>query len=156
MAGGQEEERLARDVVAMVRTWAGRRKAASADQGATAGRPYISASPDRRVFASPSSLPHLAIKFCGGCNPVIDRGPLARSIRENLRGLVHWVPAEEETDLLLIICGCLTACAEQPGVTDPAAEYLVIGGESFSPIKTGGRYGAQGQDIDCQAGSRRA
>ena len=142
MAGEREEESLARDIVTMIQSWAERRKTAGAIQRATAGRPYISASPSRRVPASPSSLPRLAVKFCGGCNPVIDRGQLARSIRENLTGLVRWVSAEEETDLLLLICGCLTACAERPAVTEKAAEYLVIGGESFSSIKSGGKQGS--------------
>ena len=113
-AGEREEERLTRELAATIRSWAGGRKRGGRD-----------------------SPPHLAIKFCGGCNPVIDRGPLARNIRDDLSGLVRWVPAEEEADLLLIICGCPTACADRPGVTEKAAEYLVIGGESFSSIRTG-------------------
>ena len=110
----REEEKLAREAVAKIRLWAERRKKVS---GA-------------------GSLPHLAIKFCGGCNPVIDRGQVARSIRENLSGLVRWVPAEEETDLLLIVCGCLTACADRPGVTEKAAGYLVIADGSVSSFTT--------------------
>jgi hypothetical protein len=105
-AGEREEERLAREVVARIRTWAEKRKRA----------------------AGADSLPHLAIKFCGGCNPIIDRGQLARSIREHLTGLVRWVPPEEEVDLLLIISGCLTACVDRPEVTEKAAEYFVIAG----------------------------
>jgi hypothetical protein len=139
-AGEREEERLAREVGARVRTWAGESKRS----------------------AGADSPPRLAIKFCGGCNPVIDRGQLAGDIRENLSGLVRWVPAEEETDLLLIICGCLTACADRPGVTEKTAEYLIIAGGSFSSIRTGaenraerpsgGKYGAQGEDTDRQTG----
>ena len=109
----REEKKLAREAVAKIRLWAERRKKVS---GA-------------------GSLPHLAIKFCGGCNPVIDRGQVARSIRENLSGLVRWVPAEEETDLLLIICGCLTACADRPVVTEKAAEHLAIAGPTIVLIQ---------------------
>ena len=102
----KEEERLARETVARIRTWAENRK---------------------RVPGA-DSFSRVAIKFCGGCNPNIDRGKVARSIRENLTGLVRWVPSEEEGDLLLIISGCLTACIDRPEVTEKAAEYLAIAG----------------------------
>jgi len=105
-AGEREEERLAREAIAKIRAWAEKRK--------------------RAVGAD--SFPHLAIKFCGGCNPIIDRGQLARSIREHLTGWVRWVPPEEEADLLLIISGCPTACVDRPEVTEKAAEYFTISG----------------------------
>jgi len=105
--GGEgDEERLAREAVATIRAWAEKRK------GAAGG----------------GSLPRLTIKFCGGCNPAIERRRLARIIREDLAGLARWVPAEEEVHLLLIISGCLTACADRPEVKERAAEYLIIAG----------------------------
>jgi len=109
----KEEERLAREVVARIRTLAEQRK----------GVPGA------------DSFCRVAIKFCGGCNPTIDRGQLARSIRENLTGLVHWVPSEEEVDLLLIISGCLSACVDRPEVTEKAAEYFVIAGSEIVFIR---------------------
>ena len=102
----KEEERLAREAVARIRAWAEKRK---------------------RVPGG-DSFSRVAIKFCGGCNPIIDRGQLARSIREHLTGLIRWVPPEEEVDLLLIISGCLTACVDRPEVTEKAAEYFAIAG----------------------------
>ena len=108
-AAEREEERLAREAVAKIRTWAEQRKSA----------------------VGGNLLPHLAVKFCGGCNPAIDRGQLARNIRENLSGLVRWVPADEDMDLLLIISGCLTACADRPEVTERGAEYLAIAGPTI-------------------------
>ena len=109
----KEEERLAREVVARVRTWAEKRTGVS---GA-------------------NSISRAAIKFCGGCNPCIDRGQLARSIRENLTGFVRWVSAEEEVDLLLIVSGCVTACIDRPEATEKAAEYFVIAGSQIVFIR---------------------
>ena len=109
----KEEERLAREAAAKIRTWAEKRK---------------------RVPGG-DSFSRVAIKFCGGCNPIIDRGKLARSIREHLTGLVRWVPPEEEVDLLLIISGCLTACVDRPEVTERAAEYLAIAGSRIVSIQ---------------------
>ena len=105
----REEERLAREAAAKIRAWAEKRKRAP---GA-------------------GSFSRVAIKFCGGCNPIVDRGRLARSIREHLPGVVCWVPSDEKVDLLLIISGCLTACADRPEVTEKAAEFFSIAG---SPI----------------------
>ena len=109
----KEEERLAREAVARIRTWAENRK---------------------RVPGA-DSFSRMAIKFCGGCNPLIDRGQIARSVRENLTGLVRWVSAEEEADLLLIISGCLIACIDRPEITEKAAEYLSIAGARIAFIE---------------------
>jgi hypothetical protein len=117
-AGESDEERLARECVAKIRAWAEKRKRA----------------------AGGGSLPRLTIKFCGGCNPAIERGQLARIIREHLAGLVRWVPAEEETDLLLIMSGCLTACADRAEVKEKAAAYLIIAGPTiFSILRDEGK-----------------
>ena len=114
MNGGvSEEARLARDVIAKIRAWAKRKR------GTPRG----------------NSLPRLAIKFCGGCNPAIERGQLARIIRRDLAAGVRWVSAEEEVDLLLIICGCLTACADRTEVKEKAAHSLAIAGPTISMIQ---------------------
>jgi hypothetical protein len=111
-AGESDEERLAQEAIAKIRAWAEKRKRA----------------------AGGDSLPRLTIKFCGGCNPSIERGPLARIIREDLTGLVRWVPAEEGMDLVLIISGCQTACADRPEVKEKAAECIIIAGRTIFSI----------------------
>jgi hypothetical protein len=108
---------LAQDALAKIRAWAGRRQRAGG-----------------------KGVPRLAIKFCGGCNPVIERGQLARIIRRDLAEGVRWASAEEEVDLLLIINGCLTACADRPEVKEKAAQSLLIAGPAvFLSEKTKGR-----------------
>ncbi len=67
----------------------------------------------------------MAIKFCGGCNPLIERGELARKIREGLP-LLQWVSWEEEPELVLIINGCPTACGERAEVQRHSKASLVI------------------------------
>ncbi len=81
----------------------------------------------------------MAIKFCGGCNPVLDRGSVAQKIRDGLGGTVHWVSWQEEADLVLIIHGCLTACPDRAEVQKTARFFLEIQGDSVSPIE-GNRY----------------
>jgi hypothetical protein len=104
------EEIVAREAVARIRTWLRER-----------GRGGKSAS-----------LPRFALKFCGGCNPTIERGTVAQRIQEGLSSGVCWVSAEEERDFILIINGCPTACANTAEIrgNGPA---IVISGEMISP-----------------------
>lgn len=92
MSGGliNWEETLAREALSRIRKWL----------------------PERRQGGKHPLPPRLAIKFCGGCNPEIDRGSVAQRIREELAGEALWVSGEEEADFLLIINGCRTACAD--------------------------------------------
>jgi len=111
-----DEERLAREAIAEIRAWNDRRRKA---------RPE-------------NSIPRLAIKFCGGCNPYIERGLLAHKIREGLIGLVSWIPLEDGADLLLIINGCLTACADRQEVKEKFSDFLIIQGNTISTIRKAG------------------
>ena len=98
----KEEDRLAQEVVQRIRDWL---------EDETAGR-------------GGRFNPRLAIKFCGGCNPVLERGELAQKIREGLSAF-QWVPWEEEPDLVLIINGCSTACAERAEIQKNSKASLV-------------------------------
>ena len=75
--------------------------------------------------------PRVALRFCGGCNPIIERGSIAQRIREELTAEVRWVSAEDERDFLLIVNGCRTACADRVEVRSghPA---VVVSGDSVS------------------------
>jgi hypothetical protein len=85
------EETLIREAVSRIQKWL-RKRGRSAENTAS---------------------PRIAMKFCGGCNPEIDRGAVALGVREELAGKALWVPAEEEAEFVLIINGCRTACADQ-------------------------------------------
>ncbi len=108
-----EEEKLAREALQKIRVWLEKEKEAGGG----------------------GSTPRLAIKFCGGCNPVIERGEVARKIREELAG-ARWVSWEEESDLLVVINGCPTACAEREEISarirKPAWSFIL---EAFPILK---------------------
>jgi hypothetical protein len=76
------------------------------------------------------------VKFCGGCNPHIDRGKVYRKIRELLdgEGFQFTVEEEHQADLLLLIDGCPTSCNS---TESEIAESLVvrIAGESVNMEK---------------------
>ena len=83
------------------------------------------------------SGPRLAIKFCGGCNPVFERTAVAQILRRDLPN-VSWVLPEEGADLLVVINGCLGGCAERPEVQQKAFEVLTIRDHSVSAIRKRG------------------
>ncbi len=78
--------------------------------------------------------PRLAIKFCGGCNPLLEREELAQKVRQGLSAS-QWVSWEEESDLVLIINGCLTACAERAEIQKNSRACLVIQPGGVSDIE---------------------
>lgn len=54
---------------------------------------------------------HCTVKFCGGCNPMYDRGKAYRSITGELADVAEFSYPEEgqQYDVLLILRGC-TGC----------------------------------------------
>ncbi|RLB85078.1 MAG: hypothetical protein DRH15_03915 [Deltaproteobacteria bacterium] len=76
----------------------------------------------------------IKIKYCGGCNPEIDRVWLVESLKEQLLEealKIDFVEQEDETaDLLLLINGCKHACLEQEiPDTDKQSVILSVKGE---------------------------
>ena len=108
-----EEEELAGRAISQIRDWMER-------ESAVRGEGFV---------------PSLAVKFCGGCNPTIERGILAEAIREAFAGMVRWVPWEEGPDLVLIINGCLTACADRTEAEKMAGASLLIQGNAVSGVE---------------------
>ncbi len=98
-----EEEKLAEEVLGRIRGFVQRHKTG-----------------DRR------NLPRLRIKFCGGCNSVLDRSWIARAIRFRSGNDMDWVGSEEDADLVIILSGCSTACADRPEGRTKARYYLTI------------------------------
>lgn len=82
------------------------------------------------------SPPRLAIKFCGGCNPAYERGEVARIVKENLPE-VKWVSADDEVDLLIIINGCNSSCAQRSEIEEKGRFCLSIRGDGISQIYRG-------------------
>ena len=107
-----EEERLAREAMARIRSWLG----------------------EKAIDCRKSFAPRFAIKFCGGCNPVFERTAVAQILRRDLRN-VSWVLPEEDADLLVVIDGCLGGCAERPEAPPKGLEVLTIRDHSVSAIK---------------------
>jgi hypothetical protein len=74
----------------------------------------------------------IKVKYCGGCNPVIDRAKLVQEIEELLPPeiILSDGKAKDKWDIGLLVCGCLTACANKPDFKNIAVKWIVIAGQS--------------------------
>lgn len=70
----------------------------------------------------------IGVRYCGGCDPKIDRSGIVRELQERLReaGLeVGFVSGKDgNRDMLLLVNGCMHACLEE--------EY--VGGQKIPPF----------------------
>ena len=74
----------------------------------------------------------IGIKYCGGCNPHIDRAKLALEI-EKLLPLEYSLTTDQTVnpwDIGILICGCPTACADKPEFNNLARKWIIVAGTS--------------------------
>jgi hypothetical protein len=73
----------------------------------------------------------IGIKYCGGCNPQIDRTKLVQEISKQLPP--EYIFTTEQSsgwDIGIMICGCLTACADKPEFKNLARTWIIVAGNS--------------------------
>jgi 4-hydroxybutyrate CoA-transferase len=55
----------------------------------------------------------IGIKYCGGCNPRYDRRKFVEDLIDSCRNSIFEPANENELyDLVLVVCGCFSGCAE--------------------------------------------
>lgn len=60
----------------------------------------------------------ISIKFCGGCNPRINRGQIAQEVRERLARSGYAVSYNRlDVDLVIYMSGCSADCARRYSTT---------------------------------------
>jgi hypothetical protein len=73
----------------------------------------------------------LRIKYCGGCNPEIDRVAVVGRLEEIMRscGVTLCIVGEDNPDVLLLVNGCPRACLEQdyPEILDAPCCFSIQG-----------------------------
>jgi hypothetical protein len=58
------------------------------------------------------SVPQVSIRFCGGCNPRIDRGRIARELRDIFESMgMKVIFNSKDADIVVYLSGCLSGCA---------------------------------------------
>lgn len=83
----------------------------------------------------------IGIKYCGGCNPVIDRAKLVQEIKKLLPDEFSLATDQStnQWDIGILVCGCLTACADKPDFKNLARKWIVVAGNSIDRVATSER-----------------
>lgn len=67
----------------------------------------------------------VGIQFCGGCNPRIDRGHIARELQQALVSMGYIVVYNNlDADIMIFLSGCMTGCAFKFNPKDPP--YVMV------------------------------
>jgi len=77
----------------------------------------------------------VAVKYCGGCNPMFDRAGFAEKLREALPGIsVQPFRENADADYLVVICGCRRACALHEGLSGRYGKYVVTDSADYESL----------------------
>jgi hypothetical protein len=74
----------------------------------------------------------IGIKYCGGCNPHIDRAKLVLEI-EKLLPPEYSLTMDRSSnpwDIGILICGCPTSCVDKTEFTNLAHKWIIVAGSS--------------------------
>ena len=72
----------------------------------------------------------IGVKYCGGCNPQINRSKIVREIKANAPGFAGVIPADtpEPWAIGIMMCACPFACVDTPDVRKLARDWIVVSG----------------------------
>jgi 3-hydroxyacyl-[acyl-carrier-protein] dehydratase len=75
----------------------------------------------------------IGIKYCGGCNPVIDRISIVQEIGKLLPPDHRIVNGEcsNQWDIGILVCGCHSACADRQELRRLARHWFLIAGRTI-------------------------
>ncbi len=75
-------------------------------------------------------MKRIGVKYCGGCNPQIERSRFADELGKKLSGDLSLAidVSMGKWELGILVCGCPVACADRPEARSPAFEWIVVSG----------------------------
>jgi hypothetical protein len=74
----------------------------------------------------------IGVKYCGGCNPLIDRVKLVGEIQKLLpaKYILTTDTSSAPWNTGIMVCGCATACADKPQIRNLARRWILVAGDS--------------------------
>jgi hypothetical protein len=72
----------------------------------------------------------IGVKYCGGCNPRMDRSKFVDELKKELAGDLSSAIgcSTEKWELGILVCGCSAACADRPETRSSALEWIDVCG----------------------------
>ncbi|MGR6835735.1 hypothetical protein [Syntrophomonas erecta] len=77
----------------------------------------------------------LRVKYCGGCNPNINRSQLVQEVISRLKEVTDVELVNDGADIGLIIGGCSVCCVNIFEIEDQAASWIVVGGSLLDQVQ---------------------
>ena len=76
-------------------------------------------------------MKRIGLKYCGGCNPNIERSRFVDELKRKLAGdfSLDVGRSAEKWELGILVCGCPVACADRPETRSLALEWIVVSGQ---------------------------
>lgn len=71
----------------------------------------------------------LRIKYCGGCNPIINRSKLVKEVINALSETTHVEIVDNHADVGLLVGGCQVCCPNLSQIEDQAKQWVIVGGD---------------------------
>ncbi len=81
-------------------------------------------NPDKKI--------KLRIKYCGGCNPVINRKKLVDKVLTCLRDSIRIEITQKNADVALVVCGCSAACVDLDNIRNHANYLILVAGNQIN------------------------
>lgn len=67
------------------------------------------------------------VKYCGGCNPEIDRSKIVREIKAGLPADIELVTkVDHAADLGIMMAGCTVNCLDREEIRKLAKEWIIV------------------------------
>ena len=76
------------------------------------------------------AMKRIGVKYCGGCNPQIDRSRFVDELKKKLPGDLSLAigGSMEKWELGILVCGCPVACADRVETRSLAFQWIVVSG----------------------------
>ncbi|NPV91468.1 MAG: hypothetical protein HPY50_11925 [Firmicutes bacterium] len=75
-------------------------------------------------------MKQIGVKYCGGCNPQIDRSQLVKEIGKRLPDDCRLVTGQprEGLDAVILLCGCPAACVDRAAIGGLTRDWILVSG----------------------------
>jgi len=77
----------------------------------------------------------LRIKYCGGCNPSINRSKLVNQVLDEVRSMTNIEIVNDAADVGLVVAGCPVCCVNVQEIEDQADQWVIVGGNTVDHIQ---------------------
>lgn len=80
----------------------------------------------------------ILLKYCGGCNPVINRSKIVDEVKRGLPPGMTLISknVSEKAELGIMMCGCSSACLVRDEIRQLANKWIIVSGNhvDFFPV----------------------